>query len=630
MTNLTAYEDADLSEEDPRTQLWESIAGGISALSEATDAPSGVSAASSTISSDDVDMTSDTWMPHLAAVQGWLNLSEQLPSSGRDAFLASLVSSLELEVAVAIDATVHPNELTPLALERLSQRIELAERLQRDYVEDLESEGASRASATSRWADAWEESDPSAQPLSTEPVIATADVVPISELTNSDLNLTPSYQRGDVWTTNDRQALIESVLRGIPLPSIILREVGASDPQEVVDGKQRLTALLRFVGSHPAALERVQEADSRHPGKELLKTFRENYPKFKSAWKALEGESITAALENEYYFPFKLRNNGSGGLNGPELEVLRGKYYTEIVKEVIKVAGAEMTIEKLFTKTVPYKVPVIRYTQADPRQIHDVFKLYNKQGVHLNAEEIRNAAFHEIELTPAILLAAGDADPRVAVDDIAPSLANLPGVVELGETLRAYGFGVGRYRRTKVVSWILSLLLLDTKGQKVKTTARHIDEFLTRVQDDAQDPLRNKQVLADLFGWLVSAIDLHASHPELWSEEFMDGGKGAKWQELQLVGSLVGIAFAFAASPDDIETRIEQKADAIWEASASDWERIEKAQSKTQWDYIARIAKGVIERLDLDPTQASEAMRHRFGSSGYESLERMILPEDER
>lgn len=630
MTDRTDYEDADLSEEDPRTQLWESIADGISALSEATDTPSGVSVASSSISRDDVDMTSDTWMPRLAEVQGWLNLSEQLPSSGRDAFLASLSSSLELEAAAAIDTTVHPSELTPLALERLSQRIELAVRLQQDYADDLESEGYSRASATSKWANAWEESDPSAQPLSIEPVIATADVVPISELTNSDLNLTPSYQRGDVWTTNDRQALIESVLRGIPLPSIILREVGASDPQEVVDGKQRLTALLRFVGSHPAALGRVQEADARHPGKDLLKVFRENYPKFKAAWKALEGESITAALENEYYFPFKLRNNGSGGLNGPELEALRGKYYTQILKNVIKVAGAEMTIEKLFTKTVPYKVPVILYTQANPRQIHDVFKLYNKQGVHLNAEELRNAAFHEIELTPAILLAAGDADPRVSVEDIAPSLTNTPGIVDLGETLRAYGFGISRYRRTKVVSWILSLLLLDTNGQKVKTTARHIDEFLTRVQDDPQDPLRNKQVLADLFGWLVSAIDLHARHPELWSEAFMDGGTGAKWQELQLVGSLVGIAFAFAASPDDIEARIEQSADAIWEASNDAWERIEKAQSKTQWDYIARIAKGVIELLDIDPAQASEAVRHRFGSSGYESLERMILPEDER
>lgn len=622
--------DEDLNEEeDSRTQLWEGIAAGIAALSDAADTPAGVAGASMSFSSEDVDMTSDSWMPQLAEVQGWLNLSEQLPNSDRTAFLTNLVASLELEPEDAVDTSSSPSRLTPLALERLSQRIELACRLQQSFAEDLEADGATRASASAAWLTAWDESDPGAQQFSTDPVIATADVWPIVQLTDSDLNLTPSYQRGDVWTTADRQALIESVLRGIPLPSIILREVSASDPQEVVDGKQRLTALLRFVGSHPVAVAKVMEADARHPGMDLLRNFREDYPKFRRAWRTLEGESLTAALENKYFFPFKLRNNGIGGLNGPELEPLRGKYYTQITENVINVAGAGMTVRKLFTKTVAYKVPVILYTQANPRQIHDVFKLYNKQGVHLNAEEIRNAAYHEIELTPAILFAAGDADPRVGVGDIAPALVSVPGLENLGESLRAYSFGVSRYRRTKVVSWILSLLLLDTSGEKLKTTARHIDELLTRVQDDPKDPLRKRTILADLFGWLVQTVDLHARHPELWSEAFMDGGKGAKWQELQLVGSMVGIALALAAAPDDIEERIKENADAIWDATATHLSRIDKAQTKTQWDYIARISKEVVELLGLDPAQASGSVRARFGSSGYESLAGMILPEGE-
>lgn len=633
MTDRIEHENDDFDEEDPRAPLWEGIANAIATLSDATDAPTGVRTASCSIRSDDVDMTSDSWMPQLAQVQDWLNLglSQRLPDAGRDAFLARLISGLELDSAEALDTSVSPSQLTPLALERLSQRIEFAVRLQKAFVEEMESDGITRASATSNWTSAWEESDPGSHQLSTEPVTATADVVSINELTTSDLNLTPSYQRGDVWSTNDRQALIESVLRGIPLPSIILREVGPSDPQEVVDGKQRLTALLRFVASHPAALEKVQAADTRHPGHGLLKNFKEDYPRFKRAWKSLEGENLTAALENDYYFPFKLRNNDSGGLMGPALEALQGKYYTQILKKVIKVAGAEMTVEKLFTKTTAYKVPVIRYTQADPRQIHDVFKLYNKQGVHLNAEEIRNAAFHEIELTPAILTAAGDADPRVDAADIAPSLAKVPEFTTIGESLEGYGIGRARYRRTKILSWILSVLLLDIKGQKVKSTARHIDEFLTRVQDDKQDPLRSRQVLTDLFTWLTEAFDLHARHPEVWSEKFMDGGKGAKWQELQLVGSIVGVAFAVAASPDDVEDRIVQKANDILAATGSEaWKRIENAQTKTQWDYIARIAKGVLTLLDLDPSQASEAVRDRFGSSGYESLEGTIRPKEDR
>ena len=511
MSDCIEHEDDVFGEEDPRTPLWENIANAIATLSDATDTPIGVRAASYSIQSDDVDMTSDAWMQQFAQIQDWLNLGlpQSLLNAGRDAFLAGIVSGLELDKVEALDTSVSPSQLTPLALERLSQRIELAVRLQKMFIEETESDGVTRSSATSNWISAWEESDPISDQLSTEPVTATADVVSINELTTSDLNLTPSYQRGDVWTTNDRQALIESVLRGIPLPSIILREVGPSDPQEVVDGKQRLTALLRFVGSHPAALARVQAADSRHPGQDLLKNFKEDYLKFKTAWKSLEGESLTVEKENQYYFPFKLRNNGSGGLKGPALEALQGKYYTQIVKNVIKVAGAEMTIEKLFTKTTAYKVPVIRYTQADPRQIHDVFKLYNKQGVHLNAEEIRNAAFHEIELTAAILVAAGDADPRVDVADIAPSLAKVPNLTTISASFEGYRIGRTRYRRTKILSWILSVLLLDTKGQKVKSTARHIDEFLTRVQGDKQDPLRSRKNLTELFKWLTEAFESH-------------------------------------------------------------------------------------------------------------------------
>lgn len=175
------------------------------------------------------------------------------------------------------------------------------------------------------------------------------------------------------------------------------------------------------------------------------------------------------------------------------------------------------------------------------------------------------------------------------------------------------------------------MLLLDTKGQKVKSTARHIDEFLTRVQGDTQDPLRSRKNLTELFKWLTEAFDIHARHPEIWSEKFMDGGKGAKWQELQLVGSMVGVAFALAASPKDVEKRIDQNADDILIATSSDaWGRIENAQTKTQWDYIGRIAKGVLTLLKLDPNEASKAVRDRFGSSGYESLMAAILSEEGR
>ena len=84
---------------------------------------------------------------------------------------------------------------------------------------------------------------------------------------------------------------------------------------------------------------------------------------------------------------------------------------------------------------------------------------------------------------------------------------------------------------------------------------------------------------------------------------------------------------ALAASPDDIEERIETNGDVIRTASEESaiWQRPEKTQTKTQWDYIARISKNLLELLGIDPDQAAEAVRTQFGTSGYASLQRMRI-----
>lgn len=623
-------DDDTVAEQDAQTQLWESIADGLATLSESPDTPTGVGGPASMFTSADVDFGSDSWIARLGDVQDWLCFSSVLPTKSRDDFLDALAVELNLTLADAFGATGQAKNLSAKALEKLSQRIDTAVRLKSEFMEELDSKGASRADASRIWSDAWAEEDPDGRQPTMTPVSAKAAVWPIFQFTRKKLNLSPSYQRGDVWRPSDRQALIESILRGIPLPSLILLRTKGPMTHEVVDGKQRLTAILRFVGAHPVALEVVRKADARHPGKGLLSLFQTDYPKFRRAWKALEQEDLTAKLEDGYFFPFKLRNNADGGLVGEYLEPLQGKYYTQIKNKTIRVSSQVLEVEELFEGAPDYEIPVIEYTEATQRQIHEVFKLYNKQGVHLNAEEIRNAVYHEVALTPAILYAAGDADPRVEAADIAPALASIPDLHRLGETLRGYGFGDSRYKRTKVLSWIIAVLLHDTAGKPLTSTARHIDQLLDQVQTTPNHPLRSDATLADLFIWIAEAAELHAGHDELWAEAFMDDDKGVKWQELQLVGSLVGIAFASAASPDDIEDRIEDNADAIRQASTTQWKRIEKAQTKTQWDYIRRIATGIVELLGIDPAVASQAVRDRFGSSGFESLRRMVVdPEAE-
>lgn len=640
MTNHSEHED-DFDEEDPRVQLLESLANGLATLSEASDTPNGVAPVSSMFSSLDVDFASDAWTNQIAEIQGWLCLSDDLPLTGGEPFLQALIAELELDPTDLLAPGTASPPLTVRALERLNERVDTACRLQADFLEELETKGTSRATATQSWADAWAELDASEDAVSPEPVTAKAAVWPIFQLTKKPPNLTPSYQRGDVWRNGDRQSLMESILRGVPLPSIILLRTGSSTPHEVVDGKQRLTAILRFVGKHPAAKQKVAEVTARHKGKKfnaqgrlddhgdrnLTDLFNSDYPAFRRAWKALEGYALKAEDEDKHYFPFKLRTTGDGGLVGPSLEPLRGKHYTQIKGQEINVAGQQLTVESLFEDVVEYTIPVIEYTQATQAQIHEVFRLYNKQGVHLNAEEIRNAVYHEVELTRATLAAAGDADPNTDVAAIAESLASVPGLSRLGVALTSYGFGDTRYKRTKVLAWVISVLVHDTAGKDLASTSRNIDQLLIAIQNKPSHPLAQSSTLTKLFSLLLDAVELHSSHNELWSYQFMDGGKGAKWQELQLVGTLVGMAMALAASPEDIKDRIEAKGDVIRVASekSADWIRPTKAQTKTQWDYIARLSKSLIEHLDIDPSHAAEAVRQQLGSSGYASLQRMLI-----
>jgi len=607
-------------DESLRGQAQDRVAEALSELSDVSDCPEGVQACAS-FTPADVDFESDAWISRLVDVQGWLHFDDDLSDNDREAFIFSIARSLSFApVAGGVEEENGVARLTGDAMERLAARAEVATRLKDEFLAELTAVGGTYASGTASWVSRWETEGDDEDVTPAEPVTAKADVWHIFQLTKKKLNLTPSYQRGDVWRTGDRQKLIESILRGIPLPSIILLRKAGAEPDDVVDGKQRLTAILRFVGKHPAAVARVAEADKSNPEAGFFDKFQNDYPKFRTAWKAYMGEPLTAKLEDDYYFPFRLRDDKSGVLVGKDLEPLRGKYYTQIKGHTIQVADQEVTVEELFEGAPDYKVPVIEYTKASQRQIHEVFNLYNKQGMHLNAEEIRNAVFHDVELTRAILVAAGDASASAQVADIAPSLVQVSGIGELGKTLADYGFGEARYRRTKVLGWIIAALVNDSGSKLLPSTARHTDDLLKRVQDDPSHPLRKTAILADLFILVSKAASLHAAYDELWPERFRGDGKSGRWQDLQLVGTLLGVAIATAYAPMTVEEQLEAHAEGIREAALSRWTRPSKTQTRTQWDFIARIAAGVVEELGIDISLASEQIRSNYGSSGVESL----------
>ena len=97
------------------------------------------------------------------------------------------------------------------------------------------------------------------------------------------LILSPAFQRRPVWPKGAKSFLIDTIVRGIPMPIIFLRErtdLKTLEPQrEVVDGQQRLRTVIAFI--EPDKLPNFDEqrdsftVDKVHNAELAGKRFRE-------------------------------------------------------------------------------------------------------------------------------------------------------------------------------------------------------------------------------------------------------------------------------------------------------------------------------------------------------------------
>ena len=67
------------------------------------------------------------------------------------------------------------------------------------------------------------------------------------------IDLDADYQREKIWTTQQQELLLDSILRDIDIPKIYIVETNKNKQfdYECIDGKQRMSALLRFFKPEP-------------------------------------------------------------------------------------------------------------------------------------------------------------------------------------------------------------------------------------------------------------------------------------------------------------------------------------------------------------------------------------------
>ncbi|MBS7061245.1 MAG: DUF262 domain-containing protein [Eubacterium sp.] len=82
---------------------------------------------------------------------------------------------------------------------------------------------------------------------------------------NDELELSPKYQRNSVWNEKAKSYLMDTILRGLPIPPIFMRQsidvATKKTFREIIDGQQRLRAITEYI-------------DNKYP---ISKTHNEKY-----------------------------------------------------------------------------------------------------------------------------------------------------------------------------------------------------------------------------------------------------------------------------------------------------------------------------------------------------------------
>lgn len=173
-------------------------------------------------------------------------------------------------------------------------------------------------------------------------------------------NYDPPYQRKSVWTDEKQSYFIDSILRNFPVPAIFLHR--KIDPDtgrtsfDVIDGKQRLTAIARFINNEiPAA--------------------------------------------NEY-----------GAVEEPS--TLDGSYFRDL--------SSDQKLSEFRNAFWKFDLPIEYIDPTDIGLIEDVFDRLNRNGEPLKGQELRNAKYHSSNLMKGVesLLMEAYFKSRLVVTDL--------------------------------------------------------------------------------------------------------------------------------------------------------------------------------------------------------------------
>lgn len=150
-----------------------------------------------------------------------------------------------------------------------------------------------------------------------------------------ELRLAPEFQRRRVWSPRGKSFLIDSILRGLPLPQFFVREIVLPKEKrtvrEVVDGQQRLTTILGYIAGDFYVLPMHNTDYARLKFDDLPEDVQKQFLSFPLSVNILEDTEDSSVLEI-----FSRLNAYSVPLNGQEK--LNAKYVGDFKRSMTELA----------------------------------------------------------------------------------------------------------------------------------------------------------------------------------------------------------------------------------------------------------------------------------------------------
>jgi len=135
------------------------------------------------------------------------------------------------------------------------------------------------------------------------------------------INLTPPYQRNDIWSLKQQRHLLDTIAHGMPFPNFFLYKQGHG--YEMVDGQQRSRTIIGF-------LKGVISNESKQVFSDLSLADQRKFKAYKIAVATITNLLPGESMENYYV----LVNSTGARLNRPEL--IKAEYFSSTFLKTIQ------------------------------------------------------------------------------------------------------------------------------------------------------------------------------------------------------------------------------------------------------------------------------------------------------